>query len=241
MGHDLQQQAISAAASWLAEAVETGSPLAALPTEVTPQTPEEGEDLAGEVLEVLGLIPIGIRLSPGPDGALLAGPMLEGRLLPAGAAIALATLRHPVATAAVIGVLAEALLSDGDGLPKFSALHPAIDIGASRFTKAPATAALAAADLGGLGLVVAGRPGLPALPDAVPVTLALAGKRPRPVDSDVASALAAAAQAARRLGGLPAGAVLVVAGLGPVALVPESGMVLAASLGPIGKVKAAIV
>jgi hypothetical protein len=236
----LQQQFISAAASWLAEAIETGNPLAMLPAEIAPRTAEEGEDLAGEVLEVLGLVPIGVRIAPGPGGAPLAGPMLEGRLLAAGATIALSTLRHPVATAAVIGVLAEALLPDGHGLPQFRTLHPAIDFGASRFTEAPANAALAAADLGGLGLVVAGRRSLAVLPQIVPVTLALAGKRPRPVGQDVAAALLEAARAARRLGGLPAGAVLVAAGLGSLSLVPAPGMVLAATLGPIGRIRATI-
>ena len=44
--------------------------------------------------------------------------------------------------------------------------------------------------------------------------------------------------AARRMGGLPAGALLVVAGLGPPARSPEPGMVLGAGFGPLGRVRA---
>jgi 2-keto-4-pentenoate hydratase len=234
------------AADWLREAVETGNPLAPLPPEFAPGRVAEGERIAALVLERIGLAACGVRLAPGPEVRPVAGPVLEGRLLPAGATLALAALRHASATAAIVAVLAEDLprarRGGPAGLPALAAVHPALDVAASRFRDPPRRAALLAADLAGLGQVVVGRrAAAAALSDddgrRVPVALSAPNRRPRGEPRDLHAALEAAAAAARRLGGLPAGALLVVAGLSP-AVAPEAGLALAAGLGPLGRVKA---
>jgi 2-keto-4-pentenoate hydratase len=234
------------AARWLAEAVETGHPLAPLSPELAPGSVGEGERVALAVLEELGLAACGLRLAPGPreGGAArsLAGPVIEGRLLPDNAAIALPALRHGAVSAAVVAVLGRDLPggTEGEEPPAFAALHPAIDIAASRFREPPETPALVAADLGGLGFLVVGRAfaSPPAAP--IPVTLGPAGERRRrragaaPVD--LHAALRPVAAAARRLGGLPAGALLVAAGLTPP-LAPQPGLALRAGFGALGRVQ----
>lgn len=222
-------------AGWLAEAVETGNPLAPLPAEAVPRTVPEGGRIAALVLERLGMVPCGLRLAPGPEGAMVPGPVLEARLLPDGASIALAALRHPSVAPAVLGVLAEDLPRRGEASPIFTSLHPALDIAAWRLRNPPGTAALAAADLGGLGLLVAGRAKRMA---PAPLRLAFGsfGTRRRGSPVDVPAALQQAALAAQRAGGLPQGAVLV-AVLGS-ALVPESGAEISASFGALGRVRA---
>jgi 2-keto-4-pentenoate hydratase len=229
------------AAAWLAEAFETGNALAPLPPALAPADARAGERIALAVLESLGLAACGVRLAPGPGdtgGQPVAGPMLEGRLLSARTPVLVGALRHARASAAVIAVLAEDLPEGGTGLPALAALHPAIDIAASRFRDGPGTAALLAADLGGLGQVVVGRR-LPswdiAALHAVPVTLVPTGRRPRATETDLVAALVSAADAARRLGGLPAGAVLVAAGLSAT-VTPEPGTRLSAGFGPLGRV-----
>ncbi len=223
-----------AAARWLAEAIETGNPLRDLPDDLAPPDQDAGEDVAIATLEATGLTACGVRLLRLADGALLAGPMVEGRLLANGAPVALSMARHPSLTAAAIGVLAEDLPEDGHGLPRFAALHAALDIAATRFTETPTTLALRAADLGGLGLVVAGR-AKAVEPGLIRVLIGPAGTRRQGQPVDLLDAFAAAATAARRLGRLPAGALLVVAGLSPP--VAPVGRV-AANLGPLGKVEA---
>ncbi|WP_144404460.1 hypothetical protein [Belnapia sp. F-4-1] len=219
----------------MAEAFETGNPLAALPGNFVPGSVAEGDELAALMLEELGLATCGIRLALGLDGVRLAGPMLEGRLLPDGASLPLAALQHAQVTAALVAVLAEALPENGQGFPAFATVHPAIDVTGSRFRDPPASLGLLAADLGGLGHVAAGRGGpLPA--SSVAVTLAAARRRPRGTAVDLQAALALAVDAARHSGGLPAGAVLVVTGLSP-AVVPEAGLSLAASFAGLGRAR----
>lgn len=221
------------AARWLVEAFETGDPLGPLPPEIAPRDLAEGEEVAGAVLDGLALPPCGLRL--GPDG--LAGPVVGGRLLADGVPVALATLRHPRASAAVVGVLAEALDPDAAGAPILAALHPALDIGATRFTEPPADPALRAADLGGLGLILLGR----RIPGAAPgpARVALGPPRARRWDGEanLAARLGEAADVARRMGGLPAGALLVVAGL-TAPVVPEVGTALAARIEGLGRASA---
>ncbi|SHI38595.1 hypothetical protein SAMN02745194_00212 [Roseomonas rosea] len=197
------------AAGWIAEAIATGNPLAALPAEIAPRGRAEGERVAFAALEALGISPCGVRMADG-----LVGPMVEGRLLPDGATAA--PLRHPVATAALIGVLAEALQPDDDVRPRIAALHVALDIADHRFTEAPLALGLRVADLAGLGFVVAGPP-IASLPERVLIGGVEVGPR---------DAFAPVAVAARRLGGLPAGALLVAAGLSPP-LVPSDGTIRA--------------
>lgn len=223
------------AAAYLAEAFETGSPLAALPDDLVPDSTVEGNALAVLALEQLGLTACGIRLVTVPGAMRLAGPMLEGRLLPNGASLPLAALRHAQATAALVAILAEALHENGQELPAFAAVHPAIDVTGSRFRDLSANPSLLAADLCGLGHVAAGRGG--ALPEGrTTVTLAEGSRRPRGLLVNLRAALALATDAARQSGGLPAGAVLVVTGLSP-AVVPKAGLKLAANFAGIGRVR----
>jgi hypothetical protein len=225
-------------AGWLAEALETGNPLAPLPAGTEPAGAAEGARVAALVLDSLGLVPCGLRLAPGPEGATLAGPVLEGRLLPDGAVIPLATARHARMAPGVMGVLAEDMPPDtGGALPAFTALHPILDVSAWRLREPPASAGLAAADLSGHGFVVAGRGkrGF-APPGALPVGMAPAGARRRPEARDAAAALLAAAEAARRAGGLPRGAVLAVV-LAPGAAA-RAGEEVVAGFGALGRVRA---
>jgi hypothetical protein len=220
-----------AAARWIAEAVETGNPLAALPPDIAPVDVAEGEATAFAVLDQLGIAPCGLRLLLRPGASPLAGPMLEGRLVPSGTPIASGALRHPRVSAAVIGVLAEPLLEDGRGPPVLAGQHPALDVSATRFGEDVVEDALLAADLARLGLLVAGkRKSLP--PQTVLAALVPPESRKRGVPADIAACFAEAATAARRLGGLPAGALLVVAGLTPS--VPAEG-VWQARLGALGR------
>lgn len=204
------------AAGWLAEALESGNPLGPLPEGLAPPDLGAAEALAAATLDALGIVPCGLRLFH-HQGQVITGPMIEARLLPQGATVALGALRHPLVTAAVIGVLGAALHEAEDQPPVLAHLHPAIDISASRFTDAPADPRLLTADLGRLGLVVAGK-GKALQPGRLPVGLGAKGARPRRAPVDLAALLHEAARAARRWGGLPAGALLVVAGLtAPVA------------------------
>jgi hypothetical protein len=221
-----------AAARWIVEAVETGNPLGPLPADAAPRDAADGMEVAAEVLARLEIVPCGLRLLRRAGAATLAGPMIEGRLVPSGAPVALGALRHPVVTAAVIGVLAEKL--EGDAAPVFARLHPAIDVSSTRFTEAPGDEATLTADLARLGLVVAGK-GRVAEPGPMKPTLAPKGVRKRGAAIDLAAAFAEAASLAREMGGLPAGALLVVAGLTPPA---EATGTLRASLGALGGVDA---
>jgi hypothetical protein len=223
------------AARWLAEALETGNPLAPLPEGLAPRDRDDAAAVAAATLDALGMAPCGLRLLRRAGAAPLAGPMVEGRLVPAGREVALAMLRHPQATAAAIGVLAAALDPDSDAPPAFARLHPALDISATRFTTPPEDDLALAADLARLGLVVAGK-GRAVAPGPVRVAIGPKGTRPKPVEADLAAAFAEAAAAARHWGGLPAGALLVVAGLTPPA---EATGVLRASLGELGAAEAA--
>ena len=227
------------AARWIAEATETGNPLAPLPPELLPPSIEEAQAVAAAVLDELALVACGVRLLQRPSAPPLAGPMIDGRLLPPGATVALESLRHPVATAAVIGVLAEALEPGAATAPRFTALHPAIDVSATRFGEPPGEDLPLVADLGRLGLVVAGR-AKRMEPGTVPVRLAPKGSRGRGVACDLVAAFAAAAEAARQFGGLPAGALLVVAGLTPPLAAAAMAGPVTASLGALGRAEAVL-
>jgi 2-keto-4-pentenoate hydratase len=220
------------AAKWLAEAVETGQPLAPLPSIATPRSMLDGQRIAARVLDMLDLTSCGLRLANPTTGRPVPGPVLDGRLLKDGSTIALATLRHPRASAAVVGVLAEDLPRRGDELPNFASLHPAIDVGSWRLSDPPSTGALAAADLAGLGYIVTGKAKRMA-PMRVRVSLTPVGTWRRGEEVDLEEAMLAVALAARRAGGLPQGAVLV-ASVGP-SLQPVAGLELHASFGRLGR------
>ncbi|MGX9962280.1 hypothetical protein ACVFYP_03095 [Roseomonas sp. F4] len=228
----MQDWSPAAATRWLAEAVETGNPLGELPPEIAPQDLEQAEAVALAVLEQLEIAPCGVRLLLRPGAAPLAGPMIEGRLVPKGATIALDALHHPRLTAAAIGVLAEPLQAGAP--PVFAALHAAIDIAATRHAVDTDDELALTADLARLGLVVAGR-GKRLVLGVVPASLGAAGVRRKAERHDLAEAFRQAADFALKLGGLPAGGLLVVAGLTPP--IQAKGEV-SVSLGPLGRVEA---
>jgi 2-keto-4-pentenoate hydratase len=231
----MDQQARRILAAAIVEAIETGNPIAPLPPGLRPVDTATGEAIAQEVLDALALAPCGLRCVVQPDGALRFGPMLESRLLRDGATVPLAALRHARVSAAAIGVLGEALDPATQGPPVLAAVHPAIDIATSRLRDGATGAAEEAADLGGLGHVAAGpRAAPPGSPTAV--SCAADPKRPRGLPIDLAAAFAEAAVAACRLGGLPAGALLVVAGLTPGA-VPGHGQHWTARLAGLGRAR----
>lgn len=223
------------AARWLADAVLSGESAQPLPPLATPRSMLDGQRIAARILEMLDLSPNGLRLAAPTNGKPVPGPVLEDRLLKDGCTISLATLRHPMASAAVVGVLAEDLARRGDEMPNFAALHPAIDVGSWRLAEPPSTGALAAADLAGLGFIVLGKPKR-MLPMRLRISLAPTGTWRRGEEVDLEEAMMAAALAARRAGGLPEGAVLVVP-LGK-ALVPAPGLDLHGSFGRLGRVSA---
>ncbi|TCZ63570.1 hypothetical protein [Roseicella aquatilis] len=223
------------AAKQLAEAFQTGKPVAALPPFATPRSMLDGQRVAARVLEMLDLSPCGLRLASSTSGKPVPGPVLRDRLLPEGSTLSLASLHHPRATGAVLGVLAEDLARRGDEMPVFAALHPAIDVCCWRLRDPPTTGAMAAADLAGLGSIVLGR-AKRMVPMRLRISLAPAGTWRRGEEVDFEEAMMAAALAARRAGGLPQGSVLVTP-LGD-SLVPQAGLELHASFGRLGRVSA---
>ncbi len=225
----------AAAARWFAEAFESGQPLAPLPEGLAPRDRDEAEAIAAATLEALEIAACGVRLLRRPGAPALSGPVIEGRLLAGGATIAPAAARHAEATAAAIGELAMALDPEDTAPPVIGRLFPALDVAASRFTAGPQDEYARIADLAGLGFVVAGK-GRAMPPGPVEAVLAPKGARRRGVPVDLAAAFAEAAAEARRWGGLPAGALLIVAGLSPPC--PAEG-VLRARLGALGAVEAA--
>jgi hypothetical protein len=163
--------------------------------------------------------------------------MLEARFLDDGAGLSLEIMRHGRASAALLGVLGAALEPEATSPPEITAIHPALDISASRFTQGPADRLAEIADLAGLGLLVLGkRRPIPETPSRVALIEGEGAARGRPFDLQAAFAQAAAE--ARRLGGLPAGAVLVVAGLGAPVVGLKAGAQLTARFTSIGKVAA---
>jgi 2-keto-4-pentenoate hydratase len=146
-------------------------------------------------------------------------------------------MRHGRASAALLGVLGAALKPEATTPPEITAIHPALDISASRFTQGPADRLTEIADLAGLGLLVLGkRRPMPETPSRVALIEGEGAARGRPFD--LQAAFAEAAREARRLGGLPAGAVLVVAGLGAPVVGLKAGAHLTARFTGIGKVSA---
>ena len=233
----MDQDPITRAIGYLSEAFETGNPLAPLPPEIAITTQDDAEEVAGGVLARLGFAPCGVRLVPAADGSLIAGPMLEARFLDDGAGLSLEIMRHGRASAALLGVLGAALDPEATTPPDISAIHPALDVSASRYTQGPADRFAEIADLAGLGLLVLGkRRPVPAAPSRV--ALVEGEGRPRGTPFDLPAAFAGAAAEARRLGGLPAGAVLVVAGLGGPVVGLKAGALLTARFTGIGKVSA---
>ena len=186
-------------ASALAEAWESGKPVAPLTADLALSCLEAAEEVAGDVLERLALPPCGIRVSE----TGLVGAMLPGRIAATGQTLPLSVLPHGRAAPALLAVLAEAITPDGTGLPALERLHPALDLSASRWRDGPANLFEASADLAGLGQVVIGK----GKRTGFPSSCALAPQRAGRVD--VAALFETAVSVAREAGGLPLGAVLV--------------------------------
>ncbi|MBM3591734.1 MAG: hypothetical protein FJX32_03560 [Alphaproteobacteria bacterium] len=233
----LRQEALERVVANMADAFENGHPLEALPAELVPSDQDDAEEVAGGILVRLGFAPCGVRLAPAADGSLVSGPMLEARLLDDGARLSLDILRHARASAALLMVLGEALEPGATTPPAIAAIHPALDVSASRFTQGPADRLAEIADLAGLGVLVLGkRRPMPSAPSRV--ALIEGEGAPRGKAFDIHATFALAAAEARRLGGLPAGAVLVVAGLGAPVVGLKAGARLTARFSGIGKVSA---
>lgn len=232
----MRKEAHQVLAAAIVEALETGNAIAPLPPELRPADAAAGEAVAEAVLDAMDIAPCGLRLLRRPDGGWIAGPVIEGRLMRDGAVLAMPALRHPRASAAVVAVLAEALEPGSADAPRLAALHPALDVAASRFRDGAAGPGESAADLAELGYVVVGRRGAGT---GGPSAASCAKEPRRPKGSAVALAegLAAAAAAARRLGGLPAGALLILAGLTQAAA-PGAGERWTARLTGLGRASA---
>lgn len=220
-------------AGWLAGAVQTGHSEAPVPLSAAPRSMLDGQRIAARVLEMLDLTACGLRLAHRTSGRPVPGPVLASRILKDGERVSMSMLRHSRASAAVIGKLAEDLLRRGDDMPSFATLHPAIDILSWRLPEPPSTGALAAADLAGLGFIVCGK-AKRMLPMRLRISLAPSGTWRRGEELDLEEAMMAATLAARRAGGLPRGALLVVP-LGE-SLEPQAGLSLQASFGRLGRV-----
>ena len=233
----MDQEAMKRAVGNIGGALQTGDLLAPLPAELMPPDRDTAEELAGQVLEWLGFAPCGVRLAPAADGSMITGPMLEARFLDDGARLTPEILCHGRASAALLGVLGAALDPDATTPPEIAALHPALDLSASRFTQGPADRFCEIADLAGLGMLVLGkRRAVPEKP--MRVALMVGEGTAKGTLLDLNAAFAAAAAEARRLGGLPAGAVLVVAGLGAPVVRLNAGARLTARFTGIGTVNA---
>lgn len=232
----LSAEAVKAAAGYLAEAVTSGNTLAPLPPEMAPATEAQARRLAAALREELGLANVGLRLVSPPEGIAgpkVAGPVFATRILHAPAAAP--PLHRPVATAALVAQLAKPLPARAKGwtlrelIARVASLHVAVDIGASRYTAGPPDLPCFMADLAGYGAIILGRPARAGWQDAVatPRAAKAEGDDGTPAwrgSIDAAGALLEAAEAARAVGDLPAGAVLVAATLSPP--LPAGGLTL---------------
>jgi hypothetical protein len=238
----LTAEAARTAAGYLAEAITTGRTLAPFPPELSPATPAEGRRVAVLLHALLEMPTVGVRLvpPPAPGSTPVAGPVFAPRLLHAPAATP--PLNRPTPMAALVAQLAQPLpararpWSFRELSGRIASLHVAIDIGASRFTSGAPDLPCFMADLAGHGVVVVGRPARSGWREAI---LTPRAARATAADGtiawrgtiDAAKALRESAEAARSIGALPEGAVLVAAGLSPV--LPEGPLTL--SIAGLGK------
>jgi hypothetical protein len=224
----------------LLEAFRDGEPISALPAGSEPATSAQGSQIARAVVEGLGLPVVGFRALA--DGTT--GPLLEPRIARSGVTIPLAALPGIEASAACFFPLVRALppaVEPYTARRVLAALGPAraaIDLSAWRTQSRPDTVARRIADLAGLGMVVlAGAPRGAAHAD--PRTLRVSWNDGTMVEADASPQLLAAAEAARRAGGLPVGAALVAAGLLP-GIAPQPGSRLSLRLVGGGRVSATL-
>lgn len=219
----LTKAAAALAAELVAEAVGDADAPLVLPEACRPRSVAAGRRIAALALDRLGLTSVGLRLAPGFDGAgAVAGPLIEGRLLRSPTAVPPPGPGRRRCTLAVVAQLAAALpprarpWRPGEVAARIASLHVAIDLAATRFADGPPDLPQHIADLAGLGLVVFGPPARAGWQQAILKPLAArAGPEGWRGAVDVGAALVAAAEEARAAGGLPAGAVLVAAGLSP--------------------------
>jgi hypothetical protein len=219
----LTKAAMVQATELVAEAVGDADAPLVLPEACRPRTVAAGRRIAALALDRLGLVSVGLRLAPGFDGGdAVAGPLIEGRLLRSPAAVPPPGPGKRRCTLAVVAQLAAALAPrarpwrPAEVAARLASLHVAIDLAASRFADGPPDLPQHVADLAGLGLVVFGPPARARWQEAVLKPLAgSVGPDGWHGAVDVGAALVAAAEAACAAGGLPAGAVLMVAGLSP--------------------------
>lgn len=219
----LTSAAVRQAALLVAEAVGDADAPLVLPETCRPGTVAAGRRIAALALEELGLVSVGLRLAPGFDGAgAVAGPLIEGRLLRSPAAVPPPGPGRRRCTLAAVAQLAEALPARArpwrarEVAARIASLHVAIDLAATRFADGPPDLPQHVADLAGLGLLVFGAPARAGWQEAILKPLAATvGPDGWRGTVDVGAALVAAAEEARAGGGLPAGAVLAIAGLSP--------------------------
>lgn len=197
------------AAQALAEAWREGAPISALPA--PPRTPAQAEQVAFAMLAELDLAAVGFRAVARNDAAIITGPVVEARLLQSG--VTVPTMLHAgTARAALLAPLAGPLPGGRGALdwamlaPLLGPMRAALDLGAARV--AGDDAVLQTADLGWLGLIVLAPARRNAAADAGALRVK-AGDRTATLDAR--PLLLAAANAAQRAGGLPAGAALCVA------------------------------
>lgn len=240
----LSAEAVQGAARCLAEAITSGDTLAPFPEEFAPTTPAQARRVAVALRGELGLPTVGLRLVRLPEGIAgpkVAGPILAARLLHG--PIVPPPLHRPVGTAALVAQLARPLPARArawtarEVASRLASLHAAIDISASRYTAGPPDLPCFMADLAGLGVVVLGPPARAGWQDAIATPRAATVEAGEGTAAwrgpiDVGAALVEAAEAARMVGDLPAGAVLVAASLSPP--LPEGPITLGISR--LGKV-----
>lgn len=240
----LSAEAVRTAAGYLAEAVTSGNTLAPFPPELAPTSEAQARRIAAALRDELGLANVGLRLVSPPDGIAgpkVAGPVFATRLLHA--PMAVPPLHRPVATAALVAQLGRALpararaWSAREVASRIASLHVAVDIGASRYTQGPADLPSFMADLAGLGAIILGRPARTGWQAAIAAPRAAKAEGEEGTvawrgEIDAAAALVEAAEAARAVGDLPEGAVLVIASLSP----PLPAGALTLSVTGLGKV-----
>ncbi|MFQ3622136.1 MAG: hypothetical protein SNJ73_01185 [Acetobacteraceae bacterium] len=214
------------AAGLVLEAVQQGGTLPPFPPSCAPKTVAQGRRVAALVAEGIAVPIVGLRLAPAAGlGLEAAGPVLEPRLLRSPAVVpTLAGARRAV-TVAVLAQLAKPLpardraYGPRDLVRRIASLHAAIDLAETRFTLGPPDLPAHLADLSGLGLILFGRPARAGWQDRVRHPLVVeataGGERIWRGEVDLSAALGRGAEACRSAGGLPAGAVMVVAGLSP--------------------------
>lgn len=210
----------------LAEAFAQGEAIATLDAADRPKDERAAWEIQDAMLGALGFGACGLRLVRAVDGGWISGPLLEARLLESGATVPLSAFHHPRASAGVMLRL-RSDAEDGAAVPRaLGTIQPVLDIADSRYAEGPRDGLWQAADMAGLGMIAVG-PGRRATRAAL---------REAASGHDLEALLRRAADDA---GGLPAGAMIVVASLSdPFA--PDAGERLTGDVPGAGRVKLSI-